>query len=182
MKEQIQPLGVKAQENNLTNKKFGLLTVIGFAYQKGDKKYWKCRCNCGTEKIISGSDLVTNHTCSCGCLKMSIGELKIKQILQENNISFEQEKSFQGCIYKSRMRFDFYINGQYLVEYDGNTHFRTTGGWNTQNNFNETQSKDQIKTNWCKQNNVPLIRIPYTHLKELCLEDLLLETTKFRVN
>ena len=29
------------------------------------------------------------------------------------------------------------------------------------------------------ENNIPLIRIPYTHLQDLCLEDLQLETSKF---
>ena len=41
------------------------------------------------------------------------------------------------------------------------------------------QERDIIKTQWCKDNNIPLIRIPYWHLKELKLEDLLLETSKF---
>ena len=38
--------------------------------------------------------------------------------------------------------------------------------------------KDKIN---CKENNIPLIRIPYTHLNKLCLEDLLLETSNFIV-
>ena len=39
-----------------------------------------------------------------------------------------------------------------------------------------------LKNKWCQENNVPLIRIPYTRLKELSLKDLLLETTNFLVN
>ena len=34
-------------------------------------------------------------------------------------------------------------------------------------------------SNFNKENNIPLIRIPYTHLNKLCLEDLLLETSNF---
>ena len=181
MKEVIQPLGVKAQENDLTNQRFGLLTVIEFAYKKNDKKYWKCKCDCGNEAIVSGSDLVTNHTHSCGCLKCSIGELKIKKLLQENNIYFEQEKIFSNCSYKGKLRFDFYVDNKYLIEYDGNIHFKITSGWNTQNHVNETRLRDQIKTDWCREQGIPLIRIPYTHLKEICLEDLILNTTRFRV-
>jgi len=37
------------------------------------------------------------------------------------------------------------------------------------------------KNQWCKENNIPLIRIPYTHLKDLCIEDLLLETSNYVV-
>jgi len=38
-----------------------------------------------------------------------------------------------------------------------------------------------IKNQWCKENNIPLIRIPYTHLKDLQIKDLMLETTKFLI-
>ena len=45
----------------------------------------------------------------------------------------------------------------------------------------KNQKYDAIKTNWCLDNNIPLIRIPYTHLNKLCIEDLLLETSSFIV-
>ena len=38
---------------------------------------------------------------------------------------------------------------------------------------------DKMKNEYCKENNIPLIRIPYIHLKELKLEDLLLDTSQF---
>ena len=53
--------------------------------------------------------------------------------------------------------------------------------WNNKENFLKTQERDVLKNQWCKDNNIPLIRIPYWHLKDLCLEDLLLETSKFIV-
>ena len=51
--------------------------------------------------------------------------------------------------------------------------------WNNEEEFEKTQLRDNLKNQWCKDNNIPLIRIPYWHLKELKLEDLLLETSKF---
>ena len=36
------------------------------------------------------------------------------------------------------------------------------------------QERDMIKTQWCKEHNIPLIRIPYTKYETLCIEDLLL--------
>ena len=38
-----------------------------------------------------------------------------------------------------------------------------------------------IKNQYCKTNHIPLIRIPYTHLPNIKIEDLLLETTNWRV-
>ena len=47
--------------------------------------------------------------------------------------------------------------------------------------FVKRQEHDQFKTNWCKENNIPLIRIDYIYLDTLTIKDLLLETTKHRV-
>lgn len=182
MKEQIQPLRVEKQQNNLVGKKFGLLTVIRYAgINKNNKKLWECKCDCGNIKIVSGSDLITQHTSSCGCLKNSLGELKIKEILINHNIPFIEQKTFETCKDKQKLKFDFYIDNKYLVEYDGDIHFITTGGWNTEESLNKRQEHDKIKNNWCLINHIPLIRINYTKLKDLTLQDLLLETTKYRV-
>ena len=54
-------------------------------------------------------------------------------------------------------------------------------GWHTEEQLTQQQERDKIKTQWCKEHNIPLIRIPYTHYKDLKIEDLLLETSKFIV-
>lgn len=45
--------------------------------------------------------------------------------------------------------------------------------------FQKTISHDRQKEQWCKENKIPLIRIPYWHLDELTIDDLLLDKTKF---
>lgn len=42
-----------------------------------------------------------------------------------------------------------------------------------------TQERDEYKNNWAKENGFTLIRIPYTHYNNICLEDLLPETSTF---
>lgn len=140
---------------------------------------WKCKCDCGNLVEVASNSLISGGTKSCGCLK-SLGEEKIIKILQDNNISFEKEKIFDFCIFEnnSHPRFDFFINGKYLIEYDGIQHFQQTG-WE---NLSLIQARDEFKNDWCKKNNIPLIRIPYTRYKDLCIEDLLLETSEFLVN
>ena len=58
---------------DLTNKKFGRWTIISSAGSIGEKgnkkKMWRCRCECGNERIVSGSNLKAGITNSCGCLK-----------------------------------------------------------------------------------------------------------------
>lgn len=52
----------------LAGKKFGRWEVLEFAgLAKGYRTLWRCRCACGTEKIIQGHSLVHGGTYSCGC-------------------------------------------------------------------------------------------------------------------
>ena len=57
------------RRNDITGKKFGKLTAIQRAGRDKNGKYlWLCKCDCGGEKIVTSSDLVTGNTKSCGCL------------------------------------------------------------------------------------------------------------------
>lgn len=54
---------------DLTGQKFGRLTVIEqIGISKDGQKTYKCKCECGTEKIITSGNLRRGHTKSCGCL------------------------------------------------------------------------------------------------------------------
>ena len=63
--------------NDLTGQRFGKLTVIERASKpegvKGTAIYWLCKCDCGNEKIIRGSNLRNGMTQSCGCLIIKNG-------------------------------------------------------------------------------------------------------------
>lgn len=58
---------------DLTNNKFGHLTVIGLDKTKSEKilakSYWLCQCDCGNKQIksIRGDHLTGKKTISCGC-------------------------------------------------------------------------------------------------------------------
>lgn len=150
--------------------------------------YAKCPY-CGTFKWIPAHYIRTEDTQSCGCLR-SRGEEKIKKLLATHNIPFEEEKTFDSCrslTTNYKYRFDFYVNNQFLIEYDGEQHFKPAqfGGISIEEakeNLHKTQQRDLYKNQWCKNNNIPLIRIPYTHLDKLQIEDLLLETSQFLIN
>lgn len=168
---------------DLTGKTFGKLTVLYRATEIGDRVKWHCKCSCGNEKDIEAYSLTHGLTQSCGCNIASRGEQIIQQLLEQNHIIYEKEKIFESCYFTDTnrlARFDFFINNSYLIEFDGIQHFKErNSGWGIKNPLNKIQQHDEFKNQWCKNNNIPLIRIPYTHLNELCIEDLLLETSKF---
>lgn len=169
---------------DILGEKFGKLTVIEKTNKRaGRDVIWKCKCDCGGIAEVRGVYLRNGHTQSCGCIR-SKGEEKISSILESNNIVFEREKTFDSCRFpdtNALVRFDFYISNKYIIEYDGRQHFIYGEGWNTKEHFTKTKEYDNYKDKWCKENNVPLIRIPYTRLKELKIEDLMIDASPFRV-
>ena len=160
---------------NLVGQKFTCLLVLEKVYNNGiGTGYWKCLCDCGNITYVTTYRLTSGHTKSCGCLK-SAGEFFIINVLKEKKIPFETQKSFDNCRNPKTnhiLKFDFYINNQFLLEYDGEQHFKING-WNTKENFKKVQELDEYKNNWCKENGIPLKRIPYFDLKNLTFEDIM---------
>ena len=120
---------------------------------------------------------------SCGCASESIGEQTIRELLCNAKIAFEQEKTFESCRSPETgrlFRFDFYIpKDNYIIEFDGKQHFDNDGGFFSNEAVAKTQARDILKNKWCMENNIPLIRIPYYHLKKLTINDIMLSTTEF---
>lgn len=170
---------------DMTGKRIGRWTVIkrGETVSSSRQIKWLCECSCDkhTRKEIAGTELRRGTTLSCGCLRVSHGEYKISKMLTEANILYETEKQFDTCILPSgiRARFDFWVNDQYIIEFDGRQHFSEQHSEYFFDSLEEIQKRDEYKNQWCKNNNISLIRIPYTKLSSLCIEDLKLETSKF---
>lgn len=167
----------KTTEIDLAGQQFGYWTVLKKSVRrtKSGGIYWICKCKCGIEKEVSSLSLRQGVSLSCGAhSNISKGNEKIKKILQEANIPFELEKKFFTCIDKKELPFDFFVNNTYLIEYDGIQHFQE-GIFD----YEYTHYHDIIKSKWCKDSSIPLIRIPYTHYDNLILKDLLLESSNF---
>lgn len=168
-------------------KKFFHWTVIDVdETMEGKGVYFICECDCKnhTRRSMRAYSFEDGRSCSCGCANIkSYGELCISKILEENNINYKKEQIFDDCINPKTnkpLRFDFYINNQYLIEYDGRQHFQVeeNGYVQTEEELKDLQFRDNIKNQYCQEHHIPLIRIPYTHLK-IKLEDLQLETSNF---
>lgn len=173
-------------KKDLTGQRFGKLAVIKDSEKRGKngQVYWLCKCDCGKETLVYGQNLTNKKIISCGCLKQSKGEYKIEQLLKENNINYQTQYHDLKCKLSTGgyAKFDFKINNSYYIEYDGSPHFFAAGnGWNTQEHLQTTQLRDKEKNEYCLKNNIPLIRIPYTHYDKLNIKDLLLETTSFLI-
>ena len=176
---------------DLSGKRFGKLRVIKEDREYREKNqitanhcYWECICDCGNTISILGNSLLAGSTISCGCM-VSKGEEKIRQLLLDNNILFETQKTYPTCVSKKGrvLRFDFFINNSFLVEFDGKQHYQyNKTGWNNEENFLITKENDTLKTQWCKNNHIPLKRIPYWELDNITIENILDDTYLVKEN
>lgn len=53
------------------NQKVGRLTLLE-PVNEGPSKKWRCRCDCGTLKLVLHNSLQQRLTQSCGCLRREI--------------------------------------------------------------------------------------------------------------
>ena len=59
------------KRNDLTGKRFGMLTVIGLAECNGMSK-WTCRCDCGNECVYNTKQLIENVKISCTAVRVPV--------------------------------------------------------------------------------------------------------------
>lgn len=105
-------------------------------------------------------------TCNKILKQESINIKRIKRYLNENNIPFTCERSFSDCKNKRSLKFDISIeiNGRTkLIEYDGE--FHDYGYNNNKESLEKVRTNDFIKTEYCKLNNIPLLRLRYNTFK-----------------
>lgn len=164
----------KRSIKDLKGQRFGKLVVLEITEQRNrGAVVWKCQCDCGNTVYVSSKNLQGGDTQSCGCLK-SKGELRIEQLLQENQIHYQKQFSFSDL--KSDkgypLKYDFYVNDQYLIEFDGEQHF-TDNSLFSHDDFEYRLSNDNKKTQYALEHNIPLLRIPYYKLQTLTIDDLI---------
>ena len=168
---------------DLSGQRFGHLTVLNFIGTINGNSRYRVQCDCGKIYEVYANNLIQGYTTSCGCVKESHGEERIRNILIENNIKFINQKIFKDFIFSDTLgtpRFDFFLpDYNTCIEYDGEQHFKPIFNFDTEESFQRRQNHDQEKNNYCFNNNIKLIRIPYTQYNDLIINDLLPQTSKF---
>lgn len=64
--------------NDITDKKYNMLTALYRVDNRGKQTYWRFRCDCGNEKEINKASVISGVTKSCGCLRRKINKEKGK--------------------------------------------------------------------------------------------------------
>lgn len=118
--------------------------------------------SCNREYFVRPNDFQQGYRCPYCAeeAKESKGVSRIKEILNENNIEFKTEVTFDDLINIDNLRIDFSISNT-LIEYDGSQHFSEKLAF-SEESYKYTKIRDLKKNNWVKENNYKFIRIPFT--------------------
>lgn len=130
-------------------------------YTNCTERQLKIKCKCGNvfqTSFVNFSRAGINRCPTC-TKKISKGELLIKHILHEYNIMYIYQYRFDDCKDKRTLPFDFYLpDYNSCIEFDGQYHFFPII---SEEILKQTIKHDNIKNKYCKDNNIPLLRIPY---------------------
>lgn len=127
-------------------------------------------CDKGHIFNITPSSLMNGRGCNICSLHTSTSKAmsEIISILDEKEISYLREKTFDQCINKQKLPFDLYlIDYNICIEYDGKQHYEICEHWGGVSELLSRKQNDEIKTNFCKENEIVLYRIRYDedHIK-----------------
>lgn len=160
--------------SNMTTEKFisKAKSIHGDLYDYSKTRYTTNQSETYIICSIHGEFLQTPniHLRGSGCpkCKSSKGELEISSVLMSIGESFIPQHTFGDCRYKNPLPFDFYLTDlNACIEFDGEQHTRPIGHFGGENRYIKQKLYDSLKEEYCKNNNIPLLRIAYKHRKNI---------------
>lgn len=187
-----------SKQKDLTGLKFNNLNILFKVKHNEDKSYrkiyWKCLCDCGKETILSTSQIISNKTKSCGCLrkitnasnsiksryKMAKKDSGYKSIYNSYlcnakaknkifEIEFEDFKNLLigNCFYCNSEPLNVYMKSYYNVKYNGVDRRNNDTGYTLENSVSCCKMCNIAKNNNTEENFKNWIVRVYNNLEKL---------------
>lgn len=136
---------------DLTGQRFGRLTVLKRVENIGRQTAWLCQCECGSTKIVTGSNLHGGKARSCGCLWNEIVPNRNREAnLRHGESGSKLHKTWTNMRYRCNNP-----NCKSYKDYGGRgisvceewNSYEAFRDWSLQNGFAEGLSIDRIDVN-----------------------------------
>jgi len=125
----------------------------------------------------------TNGKNGCPNCVQSLGEKEVMKVLDKLGISYSPQEKMIGMKFKDSLKFDFYFeetrpkvekmkklvseSRKYAIEFDGIQHFESVEHFGGQQAFELSLIKDKIKIDYCVENGISLVKIPYWRINKV---------------
>ncbi len=147
---------IKIKGLDLTNKRFGRLTVIKYVEtDKNRKKLWLCRCDCGNKKIVPTTYLTSGDTTSCGCYRKECELINLSKFWGKHKThGLSKTRIYQiwadmkdRCNNKNNQFYKNYGKRGIKVCEDWSTNFMNFYNWAINNGYTSRLTIDRIDVN-----------------------------------
>ena len=111
-----------------------------------------------------------HHLKGVGCpnCNESKGEKEIVNFLNKYDINYDRQYKFSDCKNIFQLPFDFYIASmRTCIEFDGEQHFLPLSFFGGQEALDKLKINDKIKSDYCEDNYISLIRIRYNQIDDI---------------
>ena len=132
---------------DIAGQRFGRLIVLDYSYSnKG--AYWLCRCDCGNEKQIKGSDLICGNIISCGCAKKE----RFRNMALKHGYCGHRLYTIFGniknrCCNPNNSSYNYYGGRGITICDEWRYNFQTFYDWAMLNGYKEDLTIDRIDNN-----------------------------------
>lgn len=133
-------------------------------------------CSCTIHKntfMARPRNLLYKDGNACPLCFQSMGEQRMLRILKEHGFKIDTQHTFDDCVYQKHLKFDAYDEVNNIAyEYQGEQHYKPVNfnGYDKEKSKIEYEKgliRDQIKRDYCFNNNITLIEIPYWELDNM---------------
>lgn len=128
-----------------------------------------CKCECGEEFETCWASIKAGKVrCSKCVCNMSKIEKVVSEWLDLNKIKYSTQKMYDDLKYDKKLRFDFYLpEYNCCIETDGIQHYipvKYSNNMNENEIFRILKICDNLKEDYCKNNNIKFIRLSYNQI------------------
>lgn len=143
---------------DITGQRFGRLSAVQRrSNSKCGQARWLCKCDCGNEATIIGSDLRRGHTTSCGCLALEQSRVNGAKF-KHNHSNSRQYHVWRGmkirCYNPKSKDYKNYGERGIRVCDEWVDNFRAFYDWAMANGYRDDLTLDRIDNNgnYCPEN------------------------------
>lgn len=129
---------------DLTGQRFNRLVVIERCGKKCGLTAWLCRCDCGRQTVVIGSDLTKNHTKSCGCLRNELTRSRVTKHGKKGIRLYQIWKGMtQRCLNPANPGYKRYGGRGITVCDEWKNDFQSFYSWAMANGYDENAPRGQ---------------------------------------
>ena len=139
----------KGKFNDLTGKKFGLLTVKSFdGKDNRNKSYWLCDCDCGNKNVRVRSDcLTTGNTKSCGCYNVTSHKKNDAECVTKEKLYHLFYGIKARCYNTKSNKYEYYGGKGIKICEEWLNSYEAFKKWSYENGYKEGLTIDRIDSN-----------------------------------